>query len=108
MRSPVAATLSMHTCNVADAGGTHQEIPLFFPCSSKVKVLGMNAGVKGDMTLCLHRISTPAGLVPIPMPNLVDKGSLKVKFGGKPVARENDKMAHGGKISKGIPLIKIG
>lgn len=68
----------------------------------------MNAGVQGDMTLCLHRIPTPAGPVPIPMPNTVKKGSLKVKFGGKPAAREKDMMAHGGKISKGIPLVKIG
>ena len=108
MGKPVASLLSMHKCDMPDAGGTHIEIPIFFPCSNKVKVLKMNAGVQGDMTLCLHRIPTPAGPVPIPMPNTVQKGSLKVKFGGKPAARENDMMAHGGKISKGIPLVKIG
>jgi len=108
MGNPVVSLLSMHKCDMPDAAGTHVEIPIFFPGSTKVKVLKMNAGVQGDMTLCLHRIPTPAGPVPIPMPNTIQKGSLKVKFGGKPAAREKDLMAHGGKVSKGIPLVKIG
>lgn len=108
MGNPVASLISMHKCDMPDAAGTHVEIPIFFPGSTKVKVFKMNAGVQGDMTLCLHRIPTPAGPVPIPMPNTIQKGSMKVKFGGKPAAREKDMMAHGGKISKGIPLVKIG
>lgn len=108
MGSPVGSLISLHKCDMPDAAGTHIEIPIFFPCSPKVKVLKMGAAVQGDMTLCLHRIPTPAGPVPIPMPNTIQKGSLKVKFGGKPAAREKDKMAHGGKLSKGIPNVKIG
>jgi len=42
------------------------------------------------------------------MPNTIQKGSQKVKFGGKPAARAKDKMAHGGEISMGIPNVKIG
>jgi uncharacterized Zn-binding protein involved in type VI secretion len=108
MGNPVASLLSMHKCGMPDAGGTHVEIPFFFSCSTIVKVLKLNAGVQGDMTLCFHRIPTFAGPVPIPMPNTVQKGSLTVKFGEKPSARQKDMLSHGEKISRGIPLIKIG
>ena len=100
--------LGMHKCNVPDAAGTHLELPIFFPGSPKVKITKMKAIVKGDMSLCLNRIPTPAGPVPIPMPNVVQNGSQKVKFGEKPAARKDDPMAHGGKISMGIPLVKVG
>ncbi|MEY2587671.1 MAG: hypothetical protein RLZZ45_948 [Bacteroidota bacterium] len=108
MGNPVASLLSMHKCNSPDAAGTHLTIPIFFPCSPKVKVMCLKPAIQGDMTLCLNRIATPFGPVPIPMPNTIQKGSQKVKFGGKPAARAKDKMAHGGEISMGIPNVKIG
>lgn len=108
MGNPVASLLSMHKCGMPDAGGMHVEISIFSPCSTKVKVLKMNAGVRGDMTCCFYRIPTPAGRVPVPMPNPVQKGSLTMKFGGKPAAKEKDMLTHIGKISGGIALLKIG
>ena len=50
----------------------------------------LKPAIQGDMTLCLNRIATPFGPVPIPMPNTIQKGSQKVKFGGKPAARAKD------------------
>ena len=108
MGNPVSTMLSMHKCDVPDASGTHITIPIFFPCSPKVKIMNLKAGIQGDMTLCLNRIATPAGPVPIPLLNMIKKGSQTVKFGGKPAAREKDVMAHGGKISMGIQNVKIG
>ena len=108
MGNPVASLLSLYKCDMSDAGGTHIETPIFFPSSSKVKVLKMNVVLQGDMALCPHRNPTPSGSVAVPMPNPVQKGSLTVKFGEKPAARQKDMLSHGGKISKGIPLVKIG
>lgn len=108
MGNPACTMVSMHKCDVPDAAGTHLTIPIFFPCSPMVKIMKLKAGIQGDMTLCLHRIATPAGPLPIPIPNLIRKGSQKVKFGGKPAARQQDRMAHGGKISLGIPNVMIG
>ncbi|MDA7712081.1 PAAR domain-containing protein [Flavobacteriaceae bacterium] len=108
MGNPVAPMMALHKCDVPDAAGTHLEIPIFFPCSKKVKVMKLPVCLQGDQTLCLNRIPTPAGPVPIPLPNVVKKGSAKVKFEKKPVARKDDPMAHGGKINFGIPNVKIG
>lgn len=108
MGNPACTMVSMHKCDVPDAAGTHFSIPVFFPCSPSVKTMKLKAGKQGDSTLCLHRLSTPAGLLPIPLPNLILKGSMKVKFGGKPAARRKDMMAHGGKISHGTANVMIG
>lgn len=108
MANPVASLLSMHKCNRPDAEGMHVEIPVFFTCNAKVKVLNVNAAVQGDMIFCFHRIPTPVGPVVIPTSNPVQKGFLKVKFGGKPATREKDRMANRWEIFKGSPLLKIG
>ena len=108
MGKPVATQFALHRCDVPDAVGTHLEIPIFFPYSKKVKVVKMPVCLQGDQTFCLNRILTPAGPVPIPLPNVIQKGSAKVKFEKKPVARKDDPMAHGGKINSGIFNVKIG
>lgn len=107
MANPVASLGALHKCDMPDARGTHVEIPVFFLCGNKVKVPKMYGVVQWDMTLFLHRVPASAGQVPVPMTNPVQKGSLTVRFGGKPATRAKD-MSYGGKISKGIPLIKIG
>ena len=108
MGNPVASLLSLHKCVMPYTGVTHVEIPIFYPCSTTVKVLKMNAGVQRDMVLCSHKIPTPSVPVSIPVPNTVQKGSLTSKFGGKTAARQIDMWSYGEKISRGIPLIKIG
>jgi len=108
MGNPACTMVSMHECNVPDAAGTHLTIPIFFPCSPNVKIINLKASKQGDMTLCMNRIPTPAGLFSIHLPNVIQKGSIKVKFGGKPAARQKDLMVHGGKISLGILNVLIG
>ena len=108
MGNPACTMVSMHQCDVPDAAGKHLSIPIFFPCSPSVKIMKLKAGIQGDSTLCLHRIPTPAGPLPIPLPNLIQKGSMKVKFGGKPAARQKNMMAHGGKILHGTANVMIG
>lgn len=98
MRNPVVSLLAMHKCSMTYAKGANVEIPKFSPRIDKVKMFKMKVEVRGDMSLCLHRIHTSA--LPVPIPNTVQRGYLKVKFGGKPASKEQDKMALGGKISK--------
>lgn len=106
MANPVTSLLSMHKCDSPDAEGKHVEIPVFFMCNAKV--LNVTAAVQGDMIFCFHQIPTPAGPVVIPISNPVQKGVFKVKFGGKPVLREEDRRANGGEIFKGSSLLRIG
>ncbi len=108
MGNPACTMVSMHKCDVPDAAGTHLSIPIFFPCSPSVKIMKLKAGMQGDTSICLNRIPTPAGPLPIALPNLILKGSMKVKFGGKPAAGQKDMMAHGGKISLGTANVMIG
>jgi hypothetical protein len=99
--------LSMQRKDMSDVVATHVEIPIFLICRAKGKVLKMNAGLKRDRTLCLQRTPTSAGLLPNPVPHLVQKGSYKVGFVEKPAEMQKEMMEDGGEISNGIFFVKI-
>jgi|GEM_PF-2516922 len=108
MGKPISLILGQHSCDVPDASGTHLELPFFIPGTSTVKVYGLPVACQGDLSICLNRVPTPAGPVPVPMPNSIQRGSGTVKFDGKNVARKGDPMQHGGQITQGIGTVSIG
>jgi uncharacterized Zn-binding protein involved in type VI secretion len=81
----------MSTGPVAHVGG-----PILPPGCPTAKIGGLFAACMGDPCAC----TGPA--------DSILKGSMTVKIGNKPAARQGDQTAHGGVITMGCVTVMIG
>lgn len=95
---PLAIIGMMHVCPKVDPGPKpHVGGPVINAGQSHVKYNGIPWAVEGGNCICTG----------MPGPDKHQKGSSKVRINGKGVMRIGDTTQHGGKITTGIPLIKV-
>ena len=98
MGKPMALQGHMHVCPKVDPGPKpHIGGPIIDAGQSHVKFNGIPVAVEGGKALCTGGPATDP----------LKKGSSTVKINGKGIMRVGDSTGHGGKITVGVPTIKI-
>jgi uncharacterized Zn-binding protein involved in type VI secretion len=96
-RPAAQAGVSLHICPISvPPTPPHVGGPILPPGIPNVLIGGVPAAVQGNLCVCVGP------------PDSILMGSLGVKIGGMPAARVLEPTAHGGQISVGFPLVKIG
>jgi uncharacterized Zn-binding protein involved in type VI secretion len=97
--SPAARLTDPHVCPLQTSGLPpilHRGGAIAGPGVPAVLIGGLPAAVVGDSAICVGP------------PNSIVQGSATVLIGNRPAARLGDALAHGGRITLGLPTVLVG